>query len=255
MEPRQDHRHANDHFVQSAELYDLLSEPHWQARRASFGAVLDRLGDARVVLDIGTGTGPYLAQLAAALPAAQIHAIEPSASMRVGLMSRILADASLRRQVTVHPVGIEHAALPDAVDFAMVCGCIGFLGQDERVRLWRRLAVCLSPDGAVLADVMPVDRPQVVEDWLAVSTTVGMYRYDVWLSGAPVDEDVIRWTMRFEQWSGALLVRRFQVERNWCAFGLDRLMQEAAWAGFRAEPLEADSVPAAMFYLSRSERA
>jgi len=239
-----------DHYVQSAELYDLLSEPHWRARQASFGAVLARMGDARVVLDIGTGTGPYLAQLADALPLAHIHAVEPSASMRAGLMPRILADANLRQRVTVHPVGIDHASIPASIDFAMVCGCIGYLNEDERARLWLRLADRLASGGAVLADVMSVDRPQAFDERRVVSTVVGTHRYDVWLSGAPADANVIRWRMRFEQWDGDRPVRRFQVERNWHAFGLPQLTEEAARAGFRSQPIDASPVPAAMLYLN-----
>ncbi|AJK49667.1 hypothetical protein BGL_2c16000 [Burkholderia plantarii] len=235
-----------DPYVQSAELYDLLSETHWQARRASLAATLEQVRDAEVVLDIGTGTGPYLPMLAAALPVARIHAVEPSASMRVGLMTRIVADAELRRRVSVQPVGFDDARLPARIDFAMVCGCLGFMDEAARARLWRRLAASLAPDARVLADLMPLDRPQVVDEMRAVSTEVGAHRYDVWLSGAPAGDDRVRWTTRYEQWDGEHLVRRFTVERDWHAFALTRLIDEAAVAGLQAQRLDASPVPAVL---------
>jgi len=243
---------SQDHYTQSAEWYDILSEQHWSTRHASVRNAL-RMGclSANRVLDIGAGTGQALTVIAELYPQAEIHAIEPSASMRIGLMARILADAQLRKQVTVHPVDIAQATLPTDIDVVLVCGCVGFFDEATRQALWPRLAKSLTPAGAVLVDVMPLDKPQSIPESQVASVQVGQHRYDIRLSGQPIENDSesIRWHMRFVQSDGTQPIRNFTIERNWRAFGLQKVLDEAGAAGFRAEPLTNSPVPAALLRL------
>ncbi|NHF68384.1 class I SAM-dependent methyltransferase [Xanthomonas hortorum] len=244
---------SQDYYTQSAEWYDILSEQHWKARHASVSAALRAAcPDARVVLDIGTGTGMALKLIADALPLADIHAIEPSASMRIGLMARILADAQLRSRVTVHPADIAQARLPAGIDVALACGCIGFFDPPTRRALWPRLAAALAPAGVVLVDVMPLDRPQSIPESQVADVQVGRHRYQIWLSGQPAgaDPELIRWRTRFGQSDGATQLRSFAIEREWRAFGLDTVVDEAAAAGFTAERLTDSPVPAVLLRLA-----
>jgi hypothetical protein len=238
-----------DHYIQSAEIYDILSEAHWAARRPSVAQALARMmpSGAGLMLDVGAGTGLCVKTIADTLPQARIHAVEPSASMRVGLMTRVLADADLRRRVTVHPTAFEHALLPPRLDGAMICGCIGYFDKSARSRLWQRLATCLVSSGAVLVDVMPVQEPCVVPHTRIASVPVGEHRYDVWLRGTPMGRaDLMRWDMCFEQFEGDACVRRVSVQREWHAFSLAQLLREAAQAGFQSETLADSPVPAAL---------
>ena len=238
-----------DAYAQSAEMYDILSEQHWTSRRHSIVAALQPFGpEVKTVLDIGAGTGMALNLLTEVFPDAHVHAIEPSASMRIGLMTRILADTRLRRQVTVHPSDIAGAILPSDIDIALVCGCVGFFDVPARQALWPRLAAALRPGGAALVDVMPISEPQEVPAFRAASAAVGQHRHDIWLSGEPVADrpDIMRWHTRFEQRDGETLIRHFSIERDWHTFSLDSLLEEAAGAGFCAERLADSPVPAAL---------
>ena len=238
-----------DAYAQSAEMYDILSEQHWKSRRSSIVAALQTFGpEVRTVLDIGAGTGMALNILTEVFPHAHVHAIEPSASMRIGLMTRILANPRLRQQVTVHPSDITHARIPSGIDIALVCGCVGFFDVPERRALWPRLAEALAPGGAVLVDVMPMSEPQEVPEFRAASAEVGLHRHDIWLRGERVADapEIMRWHTRFEQREGETLIRQFAIERDWRTFSLDSLLDEAAEAGFRAERLADSPVPAAL---------
>lgn len=242
--------HEPDHYIQSAEMYDMLSEPHWAARRSSVKAALAGLSDTRgIVLDVGAGTGRCVQVIAEAMPEARIHAVEPSASMRVGLMTRILLDPDLRRRVTVFSESFQQSLLTEKIAAAVICGCIGYFDADERAELWRKVAYQLEPGGFVLADVMSIDRPQHIAEMRIASVDVGEQRYDTWLQGRPGSDDIIHWTMRFDVLHVDTVVRTFSIEREWRAFGLDQLIDEAAAAGFIAERLPDSPVPAAVFRL------
>lgn len=239
-----------DHYVQSAEMYELLSEPHWMARRDSVRAALRSLEQVRGnVLDIGAGTGSCVQLIADTLPHASIFAVEPSASMRIGLMTRILLVPDLRRRVTVCAEPFQRAHLPERLDAVVACGCIGYFDREERAELWRRLAARLKPLGGVFTDVMALDRPQMFPETRIASAEVGAYRYDAWLKGYPGDGDLMRWQMRFDVRIGEETIRQFSIEREWHAFGIDQLIAEAAAAGFQGAPLADSPVPAVLLRL------
>lgn len=243
-----------DHYALSAEWYDILSERHWKTRHASvLNALRTAFPDAKRVLDIGSGTGMALKTITEAFPQANIHAIEPSATMRVGLMTRVLANAKLRGQVTVHPTDVNQATLPENIDVALACGCVGFLDKTGWRELCFRLAAALSPAGVVLVDVMPLDKSRQIPESQVASTTVGEHCHNIWLSGQPVEgkPELIRWHMRFRQVDGdGRQIRDFSIERDWRVCGLQKVLEEAAEAGFKAEPLADSPVPAALMRLS-----
>ena len=91
-----------DFYTQSAEMYDILSEQHWKTRENTFIESLYLMGINRGNwLNIGAGTGQELAILAQTFPNIHILAIEPSASMRIGLMTRLMMLPKIQHQVTV----------------------------------------------------------------------------------------------------------------------------------------------------------
>jgi len=240
-----------DHYVQSAEVYDILSSPHWQARRESVLSALQAVQDlSGTILDVGAGTGTGLRIIADAVPNAMILALEPSASMRVGLMTKVLLDEELRRRVTVEARPIQGAMLPDKLSAALVCGCIGYLDRGERLEMWQTLANRIVPEGLVLADVMMWDRPQAVPSTRIAAVDVGELQYEMWVSGTPGDDDIMLWDMGCRILRREQILRSFHVVREWHTFGISQLMEEAAIAGFRGEVIKDSPVPAVTLKLS-----
>jgi len=241
-----------DHYVQSAEVYDILSAQHWSGRGDSIRLALQSLHNpSGIVADIGAGTGACVRLIAETLPDARILAIEPSASMRVGLMARILLDDDLRSRVTVIATSVQETELPETISAALVCGCIGYLDQKNRAELWRKLAACLSPEGFVLADVMQIDQPRAVSPVKAASTNIGEQRYEIWLSGAPGQGDLMLWDMRCDVLRNDEIVRTFNVTREWHTFGIGQLIDEAKACGFHAELIANSPVPAAILRIAQ----
>lgn len=242
---------GTDHYVQSAEIYDILSAQHWKSRVDSIRLALQSLLHAPgTVVDIGAGTGACVRTIADVLPEARILAVEPSPSMRVGLMTRILLDEDLRRRVTVLPTPIQETELPETISAALICGCIGYLDIQERAALWQKLACRVSREGFILADVMPIDRPQAIQPIKAANTNIGDQSYEIWVSGIPGKEDLMLWDMRCDVRQNDHLVRSFHIAREWHTFGIGQLIEEASAAGFRAEPLKNSPVPTAILRTS-----
>jgi SAM-dependent methyltransferase len=241
-----------DHYVQSAEVYDILSAQHWQSREESVRSILKSLKTpSGIIADIGSGTGNGIRLIAETLPEAKIYAIEPSASMRVGLMTKILLDPDLCRRVTVSATSAEELKFPATISAALVCGCIGYLDKEDRFALWNKLAECLSLDGIILADVMQIDRPQTVPPIKAATTDVGDDRYEIWVSGAPGESDLMLWDMRCDVLRKDEIIRSFHVSREWHTFGIEHLIDEAAQCGFCAELVTGSPVPAAILRIRR----
>ncbi|TYY52110.1 class I SAM-dependent methyltransferase, partial [Klebsiella pneumoniae] len=110
-----------------AEMYDILSEPHWETRKDTFIKSLKFMGvKTGNWLNIGSGTGQELSIIAQMFPDIHIFAIEPSASMRIGLMTRIMMLPEIQHQVTVIADTFQNTILPKSFSAAIICGCIGY---------------------------------------------------------------------------------------------------------------------------------
>jgi SAM-dependent methyltransferase len=136
----------------TAEFYDLLQATDF-ARIAE--RLLDRwLGDPQVgVLDIGAGTGLATALLARRV-AVTVHAVEPAASMRAVLLSRLAGHQDLLSRVRVHARTVDRVGLRDAADFALCLNTMSTLEPAERAAGLDALATAMVPGG-----VLVVQRP------------------------------------------------------------------------------------------------
>ena len=96
------------------------------------------------MLDVGASTGIAARTIAELVPAADIVAVEPSPSLRVGLFARLAGDPDLRSRVTVLPGGALDVELPERISGAVAMNMIGHLSSEERAELWQRLAERLA---------------------------------------------------------------------------------------------------------------
>lgn len=239
-----------DPYVRAAEFYDLLAGPQWQQRGPAIAEALKSIPTSRgPVLDVGAGTGPCVEVIARALPKASIIAVEPSPAMRAALTSRLLAQPDLQQRVTVQPRMLQQVVLPPRLAAVVCCGVIGYFDSETRQQLWRDWASRLAPKAVVIADVMMIDRPQLVPKMQLTSVAIGEHEYQIWIQGEPADAQRQHWTLEYRILAGEELLDSFTAEHDWNAFGMEQLAAEAAEAGFEYQPLGDALIPAAAFRL------
>jgi uncharacterized protein YceH (UPF0502 family) len=218
---------ADPYGEATAEFYDLLATGHWEA----FGLqLLDLLAgvDPSVgpIVDVGAGTGVGLPYLQVAVPAARIHAIEPSRAMRTALHTRLMLDPDLRRVTTVEPRSLRGATLPESACALVASAALGHLGDDERAKLWSYIAERMPPGAPAVIEVLPPDRPLSVPPTRYRRLSVGEYAYEGWQQGEPADERHMDWTMTYRVLHDEELVAGYTVRCAWRCFSVADIRAE-----------------------------
>lgn len=213
----------------TAEFYDLLATGHWDAFGQQLRELFADVDPAQgPVVDVGVGTGVGLAHVLAAVPAAQIHAIEPSKAMRVALHARLSIDPALRAVTTVDPRSFAEAALPNQACALVASAVLGHLGLAERRRLWRYVAHHLAPGAPAVIELLPPFRPIEVPQAVYRRVPVGEYVYEGWQRGEPVDELHMSWTMGYRVLHGDDVVAEHEVASRWRCISPDDVRDEVA---------------------------
>lgn len=210
----------------TAEFYELLATAHWERTGLELLDLLDGVDpSAGPIVDVGAGTGIGLPYICAAVPDAEIHAIEPSKSMRTALHTRLLLDASLSGRVTVDPRPLAES-LPERASAVVLSAVLGHLDQAERSLLWR-YAVERMPSGApLIVEVLPPHRPIVVENTRYRSQPVGRFTYEGWQSGEPADDRTMRWVMTYRVLDGGTVVSEQHVASTYRCWSPDDIRRE-----------------------------
>ncbi|EWS82149.1 methyltransferase [Brachybacterium phenoliresistens] len=225
---------SDDLYTANAEWYAALVAP-WQESTAS--ALRSALGPLQGdVVDIASGVGTALPVLRE-LGAARLFAVEPSASMRAGLMTTIAGDPTLMRDTTVVPSGVPEALdrLPPRWDAAVMLNAIGHLDDDARMHLWAALGGRLRPGGRFALSLQPPGTVTAIPWTDFGEVAIGENRIRTRGRADPLDGTRVTWTM---EWSlldahGDLLERR-RASYPWRALSREVLVREAAARGLRA---------------------
>ena len=106
-------------------------------------------GIQRSILEIGAGTGLITTLLADWTPA-EIFALEPSASMRGVLLSRLCSHPELLRRVTVLSCDALSVDLDEPVEAVVMINVMYALEPDYRKQLWPVLSAQLEPAGLLV---------------------------------------------------------------------------------------------------------
>lgn len=217
---------ADPYGTATAEFYELLATAHWERTGLELLDLLEGVDPAAgPIVDVGAGTGIGLPYLLAAVPDAEVYAIEPSKSMRTALHTRLLLDPSLHGRVTVDPRPLSEA-LPERASAVVLSAVLGHLDGVERSLLWR-YAVDHMPAGApMIVEILPPHRPIVVEDTRYRSLPVGRFTYEGWQSGEPADDRSMRWTMTYRVLDGDSLVSEQRVTSTYRCWSPDDVRQE-----------------------------
>jgi len=234
---------TDDPYEPNAELYDLLGGPLREPQRGALAAALRGAPiKAGPVLDLGAGTGLSTALISAALPDAEIVAVEPSRALRAVLMSRIAGDSALRRAVTVLPFSVEEAQLPARLAGAVALGVIGHFDAAGVDRLLTRLAAALVPGAPFVVELQPPEEPIAVPRSRFARERVGQLVYEGWQQAEPAGPDVLRWTMTFRTLRDGQPIAETVAEHPYRTVGRDELAAVARRAGLQLEPADAGLV-------------
>lgn len=225
---------SDPYAAATAEFYELLATAHWQRTGADLVGWLDGVDPtAGPIIDVGAGTGIGLPYLLAAVPGADVHAIEPSRAMRTALHTRLLLDPTLHGRVTVDPRPLKDA-LPERASAIVLSAVLGHLDEIDRYRLWR-FAAERTPTGApVVVEVLPPYRPIEVAPVRYAVRPVGGFTYEGWQSGEPADARTMRWTMTYRVLDGEALVSEHTVRSTYRCWSPDDVREEVEPFGLTA---------------------
>jgi hypothetical protein len=88
----------------NADIYDATALAYWPHLQDGLRRLLATLPPSgATVVDVGAGTGLATVVLARSSPDSEAIAVEPSASLRVGLSARVVDDPDLQRRVPCCP--------------------------------------------------------------------------------------------------------------------------------------------------------
>lgn len=212
----------------TAEFYELLATAHWQRTGADLVELLTDVDPAAgPIVDVGAGTGIGVPYLLAAVPGADVHAIEPSRAMRTALHTRLLLDPTLAGRVTVDPRPLKDA-LPERASAVVLSAVLGHLDDVDRSRLWTFAAQRMPVGAPVVVEVLPPYRPIVVEPCRYAALPVGRFTYEGWQSGEPAGDRLMRWTMSYRVLDDDRVVSEQTVVSTYRCWSPDDLRAEVA---------------------------
>lgn len=226
-----------DQYTANGEFYDVFAAGAWAAQGPALAAALSGAGGTGdPIVDIGAGTGLGTAVIAATVADVPIVAVEPSASLRGGLFTRVMSVPGLADRVTVLPTDLAGANLPDRLGGAVAMNMLGHLTPDGRRDLWRLLATRLAPGAPVVIGLVPPDRVAAVPDTLFTKTQVGNRRYEGWGAADPSGPETVCWRMRWLVYDGDTLVDERHGEYQWYPADATGIAAELNEAGLTAAP-------------------
>lgn len=222
-------------YDRTAEYVAVLLPAAWTGSDTALAAALDGLDTAAgPILDVGAGTGIGTAVIAAALPEAEILALEPNHALRTALLARVLADERLRGRVTVGDRDLLAADLPDRVSAAVLMNVIGHFAPPDRHRVWALLAQRLAPSGRAVLNLYPPARPESMPRTALSAVTVGRRRYTGSAAAEPAGPDAVTWTMTYHVEQDGARVGELVASDHWWVLGAEELAVEVAAHGLRA---------------------
>lgn len=229
-------RMVPDAYAATAEFYDLVSESMWASLPVAVAEALAGCHPSSgPVIDLGAGTGLSTVAVADALPRTDILAVEPSASMRAVLLSRLRGRPDLRERVSVIPATAQQAELPARLGGVVALFMIGHLDTAARAALWRSLAGRLAPGAPVVVGLVPPERPEAISETSYHVARQGIFDYQGAMAGVPAGSDAMDWTMTYRVRQDGNVVHE-QVNRfHYRTVSRDDLASEARTVGMSCD--------------------
>lgn len=219
----------------TAQFYDAIATQQQVSVAREIATALEGLQPAGCpIVDIGAGTGLTTQVIAAALPEAEIIAVEPDAAMRAALMTRVCADPDLRRRVSILPASVLSAPLPPVLSAAVAGASLVHFDAHQRAQLWALLGARLAPTGRAVLEIQCPAAQDLAEARIA-SSDVGQVTYEAWAGAQRLDDHRQRWRITYvARLHGAELDRQSTDYICW-TLSAAQLLAEARGAGLVGE--------------------
>lgn len=189
---------STDPYEATASAYDLFAMPVRAEQTTALGFLSSHLDPSfGPIIDVGAGSGLNTVHLLEHLPDARVVALEPSASMRSLLLSKLAAHPEWFPRVTVRPEDFFSASLPPHLGGAVLLGVLGHFDAGERAALMAELSARLPVGGAALIDLQKPTRPRHIEPHEFSVARIGELSYRCIARGWPIDEELMRWEMTY----------------------------------------------------------
>ncbi|SDU78639.1 class I SAM-dependent methyltransferase [Jiangella alkaliphila] len=227
-----------DEYQRSAEYVDILLAEPWRVFGPLVAAGLQGVNPAAgPVVDLGAGTGRGVLAVAAALPEAEVLAVEPSPAMRAVLMARVGSDDDLRRRVSVVAGDLASVRSAERFGAVLAMNMIGHLDRAARKAFWATLAGRLASGAPALVNLQPPAEAVEVAETPGSEVTVGRYTYRGSGRAIPTAADQVTWHMTYRTFEDGVMVAEERVSYAWWVLSEDGLRAEVAAAGLHAVPL------------------
>ncbi|MFE6611644.1 class I SAM-dependent methyltransferase [Amycolatopsis sp. NPDC057786] len=225
---------TEDFYHRTAEYVAVLLRQAWTGLGPALAKALSDVDTSDgPVVDVGAGTGIGTAVLAAALPGADIIAIEPNPALRTALLTRCVEDDDLARRVTVLGTDALAAPLPDRLSVVLAMNVLGHFGPGERRALWKLLADRLSPGGRAILNLQPPTTAVAVPSTPMAQVRIGDREYLGVAAAEPAGPDAITWTMTYRVEQGGSVVTELTASDLWQVITASALADEVAEYGLR----------------------
>lgn len=233
----------------TSQFYDVMAGDQHAGVDAQISAALNGLDcSGGPIVDIGAGTGLTTRAIATTLPDAEILAVEPHPGMRASLLTRIWADADLKRRVSILPMSVFDAPLPATISGAVASAVLVHFDARGREQLWRLLASRLVARGRVVVEIQCPAAVDLPETRMATSR-LGRIEYEGYAQATALGESRQRWRMTYRALLDDVEIARQVAEFVCHSVSASQVVDEAARAGFMAR------ISADLVVLERSAQA
>lgn len=230
-----------DFYAANADLYAAISLPTLPGQLAALSSVVQVPLEGAVV-EIGAGVGTALPVLAT-MTSDSLYAVEPSKYMRVGLMTKVAGDETLRKRVTVLSGTFDQAVhrLPLRLSGIVALNVLGHFEPTELKLFWQFASQRLDPGGQLVVGLQPPFEPVDIPWTDFGESRIGDLVYRMAGTASITSDMVARWTVRWTtlDTDGVELERR-EASTKWSVVGPRQVTDAAIAAGLELSRQSSD---------------
>ena len=231
-----------DYYATNADIYAAVSLPSLPGQLAALRSVVSEPFNG-VVAELAAGVGTALSTLAD-MTSDVLFAVEPSTYMRVGLMTTVAGDETLRKRVTILPGTLREVGdrLPERLGGIVVLNALGHFDPEELEAFWAFAAERLAPGGQLVLGLQPPFEPVEIPWTEFGESRIGSLTYRTAGTASITSDDLAKWTIRWtiHDDEGAELERR-EASTEWAVVGPQRVTEAAIAVGLEASAQNLDS--------------